>query len=303
MKDIALVILAAGIGSRYGGLKQIDAVGDNGEAIIDFSIYDAIAAGFSKVYLIIKEEHRALFAQNIGDKLEKFIRVEYVYQNLNDLPPGFDLPAGRSKPWGTTQALLACRGIVKEPFAIINADDYYGKSAFTKIFDFLENEVGQYNYGMVGFKCANTLSDAGAVTRALCHEKAGYLSSIEELQKVFRQNGEICYESAEGLRYLSGQEPVSMNFWGFEPSIFDLLTAVFTRFLQRECQNDPLKCEHVIPTAIAELIKTTAVRVKVLTSSDNWYGITYQEDKPQIVAAIQKMKDEDLYPQKLWEIK
>ena len=301
MLEPALVILAAGMGSRYGGLKQIDSVGDNGESIIEFSIYEAIKAGFKKVFLIIKKEHQEVFEVNLTSKIRPFIEVEYVYQDIDALPADYQRPADREKPWGTTHALLACKNQVKGPFAIINADDYYGVQSYRQIYRFLKEEIKPYEYGIVAFRCGNTLSDNGSVTRAVCEEADGYVKNIEEIQKVYRKGHEIYYETENGENRLYGDELVSMNYWGFDESVFSLMEEVFKNFMEREFNNDPLKCEHVIPTAVRELLSEDRIKIKVMTSKDNWYGITYQDDKPVVKEAISRLKKEGVYPQNLWK--
>lgn len=295
-----LVILAAGMGSRYGGLKQIDTVGSNGESIIDFSIYDAIQAGFQKVVLIIRKEHEEAFRTNLTNKIEKFIEVEFAYQDLADLPTGFNVPEGREKPWGTTQALLACRDILKEPFAIINADDFYGRDAYRVIYEFLKNDVKDSHYGMVGYLCKNTLTDFGSVTRGVCEEKDGYLKNITEIAKIKKEGEEVSYEDHGEWKPLDPNCLVSMNFWGFTPMIFKQLKGVFKNFLETKVDENPLKSEHVIPSAIGELVKENVCDIKLLSSHDKWFGVTYREDKPLVVENIQKMKDAGLYPEDLW---
>lgn len=301
MKEPVLVILAAGMGSRYGGLKQIDTVGNNGESIIDFSIYDAIRAGFKKVVLIIRKEHEEAFRRNLTDKIEKKIEVEFAYQALTDVPEGIEVPEGREKPWGTTHALLACRGIVDAPFMICNADDFYGPDAYKTMYNFLKNEVADSEYGMVGYVLENTLTENGTVTRGICEEKEGCLSNIREIQKIRK--------SEEGAEYLEGEEWVkatpntlaSMNYWGFTPKIFEECEAIFKKFIQEAIKDNPMKCEHVIPTAVGDLVKEGTIKVKVMASTDKWFGVTYREDKPDVVAKIQAYKDQGLYPFDLWK--
>ncbi|MFV0254601.1 MAG: NDP-sugar synthase [Erysipelotrichaceae bacterium] len=297
----ALVILAAGMGSRYGGLKQIDAVGNNGESIIDFSIYDAIRAGFKKVYLIIREEHQELFEENLSRKIRPFIDVEYVYQSITDVPRKFNIPSDREKPLGTTHALRACRDQVKEPFAIINADDYYGIDAFKIIYKFLQEEVKDYHYGIIAYKTFNTLSNNGSVTRGICQEKDGYLTDIKEIQKIYLKDHLIHFENNGEIGELSGDEPCSMNYWGFNSSIFKLMDEQFEAFLERSLNDNPYKCEHVIPTAIGELISLDKIKVKVMTSEEQWFGVTYQSDKPYVEKQLEDKKDSGLYPFNLWE--
>ncbi|HAO61975.1 MAG TPA: nucleotidyltransferase [Erysipelotrichaceae bacterium] len=302
MHEPSLVILAAGMGSRYGGLKQIDTVGSNGESIIDFSIYDAIIAGFKKVYLIIRREHEEAFKAALTDKIARFIQVEFVFQDLNDLPEGYSVPEGREKPWGTTHALLACRNQVHEPFAIINADDYYGRDAFEKIYGFLKNDVKDDAYGMVGYKLNNTLTDAGTVSRGVCEVVDGHLHEVVERLKIARKDGGAAYtEDGENWTKLADDSLVSMNYWGFTPKVFETARRRFDLFLARSLNENPMKCEHVLPTMIGECLEEGSLTVKVLSSAERWFGVTYREDKPEVVAMLAKMKEDGKYPFDLWK--
>ena len=298
-----LVILAAGMGSRYGGMKQIDGVGSHGEPIIEFSIYDAYQAGFRKVVLIIKREHEELFRKALTDRIAaNGMEVEFAYQDMNNIPEGFSVPEGREKPFGTTHALLACKGVVNEPFAIINADDFYGRNAYKVIYDYLVNDIKDDVYAMVGFKCINTLTENGTVTRGLCEEKDGFLSHIVEIQKIALQNGKAVYEDENGnWAPIDDDALVSMNFWGFTPKIFDEAEPLMKEYLEKNIPLNPLKCESLIPSTVGELVKAGTCKVKVLSSKDRWFGVTYKEDKPDVVARIQQMKDEGVYPDILWE--
>ena len=297
-----LVILAAGMGSRYGGMKQIDGVGSHGEPIIEFSIYDAYKAGFRKVVLIIKREHEELFRKALTDRVANGgMEVDFAYQDMNNIPEGFSVPEGRVKPWGTTHALLACKGIVNEPFAIINADDFYGRNAYEVIYRFLTTEVADDNYAMVGFKCLNTLTANGTVTRGLCQQKDGCLSAIQEIQKIALKDGHAIYEDNGEWKPIADDALVSMNFWGFTPKIFDEMEPLFKDFLAANIEKNPLKCEHVIPTGIGTLVSEGKIKVHMLSSSDKWFGVTYKEDKPEVVARIQALKDNGTYPDVLWK--
>ncbi|MGB4984163.1 MAG: sugar phosphate nucleotidyltransferase [Erysipelotrichaceae bacterium] len=301
MKKPVLVILAAGMGSRYGGLKQIDTVGNNGESIIDFSIYDAHEAGFEKVVLIIRKEHEEAFRKCLTDKVSKHMEVEFAYQDINDIPCGITVPQGREKPWGTTHALLACKNL-DAPFAICNADDYYGKDAFKVIYNFLLNEVSDDNYGMVGYLCNNTLTDHGTVTRGICEQKDGYLTNLKEIQKIKRdENHKPIYEENGEWLPLSENDVVSMNFWGFTPKIIKDCQKIFEDFIKVGIQENPMKCEHVLPTAVSTLIDQGKCQVKVMSSKDNWFGVTYIEDKPLVVEKLQEAKDKNMYPFDLWK--
>lgn len=301
MKKPVLVILAAGMGSRYGGMKQIDGVGSHGEPIIEFSIFDAHEAGFEKVVLIIRREHEELFRKALTDRVSKGMEVAFAYQDMTDIPEGFEIPEGRVKPWGTTHALLACRNVVDGPFAILNADDFYGKDAYKVIYKFLSEEVSDDNYAMVGYKCTNTLTDNGTVTRGVCETEDGYLTHIVEVQKIARKDGHAIYEKDGEWAPLDDDTLVSMNFWGFTPKIFEECQGLFADFLPKGLAENPMKCEHVIPTAVGQLVADGVCKVRVLSSKDRWFGVTYQEDKPEVVARIQAMKDEGVYPDILWE--
>ena len=298
-----LVILAAGMGSRYGGMKQIDGVGSHGEPIIEFSIYDAYQAGFRKVVLIIKREHEELFRKALTDRIAaNGMEVEFAYQEMTNLPAGIQVPEGREKPWGTTHALLSCKGVVNEPFAIINADDFYGRNAYKVVYDFLTGEVKDDEYAMVGFRCLNTLTENGTVTRGLCEEKDGYLSDIVEIQKIALKDGKAVYEDEKGeWAPISDEALVSMNFWGFTPKIFEEFEPVLETFLKENIDKNPMKCEHVIPTAIGTLVKEGKIKVRMLSSTDKWFGVTYKEDKADVVARIQELKDNGTYPDVLWK--
>ena len=301
MNQPTLVILAAGMGSRYGGMKQIDGVGNHGEPIIEFSIYDARQAGFENVVLIIKREHEEAFKQALTNKLEGKINVRFAYQDMCNIPEGFTVPEGRVKPWGTTHALLACKGIVDGPFAIINADDFYGRDAYKVIYDFLTSEVKDNQYAMVGYPCINTLTDNGTVTRGLCQEDENKcLASIVEIQKIAKKDGHAVYEDNGEWKEISDNSLVSMNFWGFTPAIFKDMEEIFTKFLQEHLEENPLKCEHVIPTAVGTLVAENKCSVKMLSSKDAWFGVTYKEDKPNVMQKIQEMKDAGIYPDQLW---
>lgn len=301
MNQPSLVILAAGMGSRYGGLKQIDTVGDQGESIIDFTIYDAIRAGFKKVYLIIRKEHEDAFNQALVNEVRKHVEVEYIYQDKNDLPQGYTCPEGREKPWGTTHALWACRHQVKEAFMICNADDYYGPDAFKTMYDFLCHQVSDTNFALVGYRLGNTLSDSGAVTRGVCDVKDGLLKGVVERKEIVRKDGQVL-TSQDGQTWeaLDERGLVSMNFWGFTPIVFDLAYRQFVAFLDRDLAGNPLKCEHVIPTMIGETLDTT-YKMNALPSENAWFGVTYQADKPYVVEQFRQMKAKGQYPTHLWK--
>ena len=303
MKQPVLVVMAAGMGSRYGGLKQIDPVDKEGHIIMDFSVYDAVKAGFKKVIFIIKKENEADFKAAIGDRLSKHLDVTYVFQNLKNLPEGYEVPEGRVKPWGTGHAVLSCIDEIDGPFAVINADDYYGANAFRMAYDFLtqnQDEDGIYRYMMVGYKLENTLTENGHVARGVCvTDEEGHLQKIHERTHIERHEGSVAYTEDEGKTWtaLPQDSTVSMNMWGFSESILKELKARFPKFLEENLPVNPMKCEYFLPFVVGELLGENKATVKVLKSMDKWYGVTYKEDKPVVVAAIQRMKDEGLYPQ------
>ena len=302
-----LVIMAAGMGSRYGGLKQIDPVDREGDLIIDFSIFDAVEAGFEKVVFIIKKSIEKEFKEHIGNRMEKHVQVEYVYQENDRLPDGFEVPEGRVKPWGTGQAILAARNLIKEPFLVINADDYYGVHAFKMAYDFLTSEQEKedvYHYMMVGYRLENTLTENGHVARGVCvTDEEGHLIKINERTHIEKHDGGTAYTEDDGKSWTMLPEGsiVSMNMWGFSNSILKELKERFTAFLDDAIKNNPMKGEYFLPFVVDELLQEKKATVKVLKSEDKWYGVTYKEDKPMVMTAIQNLKDQGLYPQKLWE--
>ncbi len=305
MKKPVLVIMAAGMGSRYGGLKQIDPVDREGHIIMDFSIYDAVRAGFEKVIFIIKRENEADFRASIGERMEKQVQVEYVYQELTNLPEGYAVPEGRVKPWGTGHAVLSCLSVIDGPFAVINADDYYGQQAFQMIYDFLSShEDGErYHYTMVGYLLENTLTENGHVARGVCEtDEHGKLTGITERIRIERRADGPAYTEDEGKTWISlpADTVVSMNMWGFTGSMLTELDVRFAEFLEKNLQANPLKCEYFLPFVVDELIQEGKADVTVLKSKDRWYGVTYKEDKPVVVQAMQGLKDRGVYPQKLW---
>ena len=306
MKKPVLVIMAAGMGSRYGGLKQIDPVDQEGHIIMDFSMYDARRAGFEKVIFIIKKEIEEDFKQSVGNRMSGIMEVEYAYQDLHNIPDGFAVPEGRVKPWGTAHAVLSAIDLIDGPFAVINADDYYGKEAFQKIYDYLSTHEDdeKYRYTMVGYQLGNTVTDNGHVARGLCEmNSAGELTGIQERTRIEKRDGGIAYSEDDGATWVSvpADMTVSMNMWGFTRSILDEIRAGFPAFLEEGLQENPLKCEYFLPSVVSELIGEGKAAVSVLHSADKWYGVTYKEDKPVVMAAIQKLKDEGVYPQHLWE--
>ena len=304
MKE-TLVILAAGMGSRYGGLKQIDGVGNHNEPIIEFTIFDAIKVGFKKVVLIIRKEHEQAFEECLVSKIRPFIEVEYAYQDINDIPKGILIPADRAKPWGTTHALLACRDILKDdPFVVCNADDFYGRNAFEQVFNFFQKSTDENEYCMVGYKVENTLSDNGTVTRGVCQkDNNGYLSSIKEVMNIKWNDAHDGVVMEEDGNYIAMQmgSPVSMNFWGFKPSVISKLNEIFINEIASGIEKNPLKYEALLPNHVGNIVKDNSGKVKVLTSNDSWFGVTYKEDKPKVVAKIQALKDSGIYPDELFK--
>lgn len=290
--------MAAGVGSRYGGLKQIDPVGPHGETIIDYSIYDAIRAGFGKLVFIIRQDIEQPFKEIIGQRFEKRLPVQYVFQELHKLPPGFTVPPGRQKPWGTSHAILMAGDAIHEPFAAINADDFYGFNSYKALCDHLA--AGTTDYSMVGFTLKNTLSEHGSVARGVCQvTDTGYLKAVAELTKIEKDGAAARYTDEHGqIQRLTGEEPVSMNMWGFTPAIFGQLRTLLTAFLQKHGQHE--KSEYYIPTAVNDLVAAGQCRVQVLRTPDSWFGVTYKEDRPAVVASIRALIARGDYPEQLW---
>ena len=306
MNKPVLVIMAAGMGSRYGGLKQIDPVGKEGHIIMDFSMFDAKRAGFEKVVFIIKRENEADFKEAVGNRMEKIMDVSYAFQDLQSLPAGFSVPEGRVKPWGTAHAVLSAIDEVDGPFAVINADDYYGRHAFETIYRYLttHEDDEKFRYTMVGYRLKNTVTDNGHVARGICDiNEDRQLVGIHERTRIEKRDGQIAYSEDDGQSWVTvdGDTLVSMNMWGFTRSILDEIQAGFPAFLEQGLKENPLKCEYFLPSVVSELLKKDRASVTVLESEDKWYGVTYKEDKPIVVAAIQALKDAGVYPQKLWE--
>ena len=293
MNNLTLLVMAAGMGSRYGGLKQLDEVGPFGETIIDYSVYDAIIAGFTKVVFIIRRDFEQEFKSNITNKFNDKIQVEFAFQDIGDLPNGFSCPEGREKPWGTGHAILSAAKLINGPFNAINADDYYGRESFKTIADFYARESNAFT--LVAFRLENTLSIFGSVTRGLCEVKNDRLVSVIETDDLRKTNSGITSDRDINL---NGSEPVSMNMWGFTPVIFDYLQEMFVDFLAQ--QGDKLKSEFLIPSVINDLIQSRKESVHVLYSNAPWFGVTYKKDKPYVVDQIQKLINNDYYPQKLF---
>lgn len=305
MKKPVLVVMAAGMGSRYGGLKQIDPVDEYGNIIMDFSIYDAIRAGFQKVVFIIKKENEENFREAIGDRIAKQLEVAYVYQDLHNIPDGYEVPEGRVKPWGTGHAVLSCIDVIDGPFAVINADDYYGSNAFKMAYDYLSTheDDGTYRYMMTGYQLENTLTENGHVARGVCvTDEKGYLKKINERTHIEKRGDVTAYTEDDGQTWVTIPEgsTVSMNMWGFTESILIELKQRFGKFLDENLEKNPLKCEYFLPFVVDELLLEGRATVQVLKSMDKWYGVTYKEDKPHVVAALRALKEQGLYPEKLW---
>lgn len=298
--------MAAGLGSRYGGLKQMDPMDDEGNVIIDYSMYDAYRAGFRRVVFVIKEENQDDFEEVIGRRAREHFEVHYAFQKLEDLPKGFSVPEGRTKPWGTAHAIYSARDLIEGPFAVINADDYYGVTAFKQIYDYLEtHEDGEKkSYVMVGYQLKNTVSEQGHVARGVCDVKDGKLQFIVERTKIqIQDSGEIAFTEDDGKTWTALPEDtiVSMNMWGFTRSYMDEIGVDFPSFLEENLPKNPLKCEYFAPFVVDDLLRKGICEVEVLTSIDKWYGVTYKEDKPIVMQAFSDMKKNGTYPAKLWE--
>ena len=297
-----LVIMAAGMGSRFGGLKQMTPVDEEGHFIIDFSLYDAYRAGFRRVAFIIKREIEQTFRKTIGARMEKWFHVDYVYQELDRLPEGFAVPEGRKKPWGTAHAVACCRGVVEGPFAVINSDDFYGRGAYEEIYRFLTEHETPHHYAMLGYQLRNTVTEFGSVARGVCHVQDGMLLDITERTKIFKRGQDAAYtEDGETFVPLSGDTQVSMNFWGFTPEILDEIWDAFPAFLTENLPVNPEKCEFYLPTFVGSRLAEGKVRVRVLPCMETWHGVTYKEDLDIVKAAIRQLKREGKYPARLWE--
>lgn len=307
MKNATLVIMAAGIGSRFGGgIKQLEPMGPSGEIIMDYSIHDAKEAGFNKVVFIIRKDLEKDFKEIIGNRIEKVIDVDYAFQEMDNLPEGFSVPEGRKKPWGTGQAILSCKGIVNEPFVVINADDYYGKTGFKKVYNHLINakskeENGAYDMCMAGFILGNTLSENGAVTRGVCQSDGeGYLTTVVETGGLkLNEEGVVEHEDNGSDMEITTQSLVSMNMWGFTPDFIDELENGFTEFLKNVPVGD-VKKEYLLPGVVDELIGKKAATVKILPTEDKWFGVTYKEDKEAVVNAFKELIAAGVYKEDLW---
>ena len=302
-KNKTLVIMAAGMGSRFGGLKQIEPIGPNGEFIIDYSIYDAIKVGFNRVVFIIKEENFDIFKETIGNRVSNHIKVDYVFQKIENIPEGFKVPEGRVKPWGTSHAIMSCYGVVNEDFIVINSDDFYGRDAFVQAYKFLEERENNNlkEYANIGYKVANTLTENGSVKRGVCNTEDNYLASIIE-SKVERIDGKIIAIPLDGSDSFEVEEDanVSMNFFAFTSDILSYLKDNFDKFLNKN-KNNLDSCEYLLPESVFDKIKEENMKVRVVPTSAKWYGVTYKEDKESVVNAIRSMIDNGEYPENLWK--
>ena len=305
MNKPVLVIMAAGMGSRYGGLKQIDPVDSDGHIIMDFSMYDAKQAGFEKVIFIIKKENEADFKEAVGDRMAKYMDVSYAYQELASIPEGYEVPEGRVKPWGTAHAVLSCISLIDGPFAVINADDYYGQEAFKLIYDYLAShqDDDKYRYTMVGYHLGNTVTDNGHVARGVCDmNEKGELIAINERTRIEKHDGGIAFTEDDGetWNFVPADTTVSMNMWGFTKSILKEIEEGFPAFLDKGLKENPMKCEYFLPTVVSNLLGEDRATVAVLKSADKWYGVTYKEDKAAVVASVRALVDGGVYPEKLF---
>ena len=305
-KKPVLVIMAAGMGSRYGGSKQIDKMTDAGEIILDFSLYDAMLAGFNKAIFIIREEHRDVFRELVDERAGRFMDIEYAYQKLEDIPEGYEIPEGREKPWGTSHAVLAARRLIDGPFVVINADDYYGPGAFSSLYEYLvSHEDGdKYEFCMAGYKLENTVTENGHVARGVCVlDDNGYLREVTERTRIEMRPEGIAFteDDGESWNVLPEGTVVSMNFWGFSAAMMKELEEGLPEFLDSALKENPLKGEYLLPRTADKLIKKGKARIKVLTSPDKWCGVTYKEDKEDVKNTLEAMKDKGIYPEKLWK--
>ena len=297
-----LVIMAAGMGSRFGGLKQMTPVDAEGHFIIDFSLFDAWRAGFRRVVFIIKKELEESFRERIGNRMERYFHVDYVFQELTKLPEGYAVPEGRVKPWGTAHAVACCRGVVDGPFAVINADDFYGRTAYSTIYDFLKNSADEHVYSMVGYQVRNTVTEHGSVARGVCEERDGYLTGVTERTKIFKKGGDAEFtEDGEHFTFLPGDTTVSMNFWGFTAGLLDVLWARFPAFLDENLPKNPLKCEYFFPFVVNSQLADGSARVRMLHCDEAWYGVTYKDDLQSVCDAIADMKRRGVYEEELWK--
>ena len=303
MKNPVLVIMAAGMGSRFGGPKQITPVDDQGHIIIDFSLFDAWRAGFRDVAFIIKREMEADFRECIGNRMEKYFNISYIYQELDRLPEGYSVPDVRSKPWGTGHAVACCKGHVEGPFAVINADDFYGRTAFSAIYDFLAAQPEKGSYAMVGYRVRNTVTEHGSVARGVCETENGLLKGITERTHIVKQGTDAAFseDGGETFTFIPGDTMVSMNMWGFANGLLDELWARFPAFLDKNLPVNPAKCEYFLPFVVNEQLEDGSASVQVLPCEETWYGVTYREDLDSVRNAIARMKAEGIYEEVLWK--
>ena len=301
MNKPTLVIMAAGMGSRFGGCKQITPVDDAGHVIIDFSIYDAVRAGFGRVVCIIKPEMEADFRAAIGDRIAPFVELKYAYQQIDMLPDGYSVPEGRVKPWGTGHAVLCAAGCIDGPFAVINADDFYGRGAFQAACDFLSAPHAPNEHAMVAYRVENTLTENGSVSRGVCSAENGLLTGVVERTKIVPRPGGAAFIEDDSETFLPNGTPVSMNLWAFQHSILDELKNRFTAYLDENLPKNPMKCEYFLPLIPNALIHEGAGSVRVLDTDERWFGVTYHDDLAKVQAAIREMKQKGLYPEKLWQ--
>ena len=298
MKKPKLVVMAAGLGSRFGGLKQMEPIIDENEIILDFACYDAVKAGFEDIIFIIKPEMEDVFRKRVLAPMAGHVNTSYVMQTMDQLPEGYSVPEGRVKPWGTCHAVMAAAEVIDGPFAVINSDDYYGRDAFSKVYDFLASESDESTFCMAGYYVENTLSDQGTVTRGVCMTEDGYLTGIDETKEIGRGPDGVI--TGAGGKVIPEGTVVSMNFWGFTGRMLDEMIAGFPAFLDDAVKNDPMKAEYLLPVEVGRLLDEGRCRVRVLEAVDKWYGVTYKEDKEIVMEAFRRMKAEGRYPQKLW---
>ena len=298
MKKPKLVVMAAGLGSRFGGLKQMEPITDENEIILDFACYDAVKAGFEDIIFIIKPEMEEVFRKRVLAPMAGHVNTSYVMQTMDQLPEGYSVPDGRVKPWGTCHAVMAAAEMIDGPFAVINSDDYYGRDAFSKVYDFLASESDESTFCMAGYYVENTLSDQGTVTRGVCMTEDGYLTGIDETKEIGRGPDGVI--TGAGGKVIPEGTVVSMNFWGFTGRMLDEMIAGFPAFLDDAVKNDPMKAEYLLPVEVGRMLDEGRCRVRVLEAADKWYGVTYKEDKEIVMEAFRRMKAEGKYPQKLW---
>lgn len=301
MGEPVFVIMAAGMGSRFGGLKQITPVDSAGNKLIDYSLYDAWRAGFRKAVFIIKRQIEEDFKSAVGRRMEEYFDVQYVYQELDCLPAGFTVPEGRVKPWGTAHAIACAREVIDGPFAVLNADDYYGPNSIKMIYNFLKEPHSPNEHAMIGFRLRNTVTEHGTVSRGICETGDGYLRRIDERTRVEKRGADAAYtEDGETWTPLSGDAPVSMNLWGFQKAVLDEIEPRFSAFLTENLKTNPLKCEYYLPLLADALIREEKGTIRVLPTTDAWHGMTYPEDLKDLAAALETMRAEGTYPEKLW---